>query len=74
MPELRDDAMNVDDRANEVQDALETTDQLHHDIARLKRLGIMTPRQDQVTQGQLDEIVATVTEKLAVEGVAEEKP
>jgi hypothetical protein len=31
-----------DNREAEVQDALDTTDQLHNDVSRLKRLGILS--------------------------------
>lgn len=56
-----------DDRRAEVQEALETTDQLHTDVSRLKRLGIMTLQESQVTQGQIDQISVSLTEKLPEE-------
>lgn len=63
-----------DDGMHEVEDALETTDQLHNDIVRLKRLGIMTSQEDQTAQEQLDEIVETLTEKLGEEAASDDQP
>lgn len=59
--------INDDDRMGEVQDALETTDQLHNDISRLKRLGIMTSQEGHDAHEQVDDIAETLSEKLPEE-------
>jgi len=65
---MQEDGMTEnDDREAEVQDALDTTDQLHNDISRLKRLSILTPEEDQQSKEHVDEIAQTLTEKLAQE-------
>ena len=56
--------MEKDDQTAEVEDALETTDQLHNDIARLKRVGIMTPEESQDAHEQVEHVEETLSEKL----------
>ena len=51
----------------EVEDALDTTDQLHMDVSRLKRLGILTPEEDQVAKQRIEEINETLAKKLPEE-------
>jgi hypothetical protein len=53
-----------DGRASEIQDTLDTTDQLHNDMARLKRLHILTPEEHDSSQRRIDDIVETLEEKL----------
>ncbi len=61
--------MQNDDDAlrGEVEDALETTDQMHTDISRLNRLGIMTSQEGHDAHEQVDGIAETLTEKLPEE-------
>lgn len=59
--------MNDEDRLGEVQDAIETTDQLHIDISRLKRLGILTSQEGHDAHEQVDDIAETLSEKLPEE-------
>jgi hypothetical protein len=59
-----DELIDEDDRVAEVEDALETTDHLHDDISRLKRLGIMSPKEGQDAHEKVDGIEETLTEKL----------
>jgi hypothetical protein len=60
--------MNEDDpRVGEIQDALETTDQLHNDVSRLKRLGIITPAEDRESKEHIAEVAETLTDKLPEE-------
>ena len=54
-------------QASEVQDALDTTDQLHSDMSRLKRLGIITPSEDRETKQHIDEVADTLKEHLPEE-------
>ena len=54
-------------RAAEIHDALETTDQLHNDISRLKRLGILSSEEDQENKAHIDDISEALTEKLPEE-------
>lgn len=56
--------MEKDDRAAEVEDALDTTDQLHNDIARLKRIGILAPEESQDAHEQVKHVEETLSEKL----------
>lgn len=56
-----------EERMGEVQDALETTDQMHNDISRLRRLGIMTSQEGHAAHHQIDDIADTLTEKLPEE-------
>jgi len=66
--ELEKDVLSDDDdRRSEVQDALETTDQMHTDISRLKRLGIMTSQEGHDAHDQIDDIAETLTDKLPAE-------
>jgi len=63
--EIQEDAMSDDDdRMVEVQEALDTTDQMHTDISRLKRLGIMSPQEGHDAHDQIDHIAETLTEKM----------
>jgi hypothetical protein len=53
-----------DYREGEVQDALDTTDQLHNDVSRLKRLGILSHQERETANEHIDEVAGTLTEKL----------
>jgi FtsZ-binding cell division protein ZapB len=51
----------------EVQDALDTTDQLHMDVSRLKRLGILSSEERETAKEHIDEVADKLTEKLPSE-------
>jgi hypothetical protein len=53
-----------DGRAAEIQDTLDTTDQLHNDLVRLKRLHIISGDEQQASQQHVDTIVEALEEKL----------
>ena len=57
----------TDGQSAEIHDALDTTDQLHNDISRLKRLGILTPEEDRANKEHVEKISDALTEKLPEE-------
>jgi hypothetical protein len=54
----------ADDRVAEIGETLDTTDQLHNDLVRLKRLNIISDEEQQVNQQHVDTIVEALEEKL----------
>jgi hypothetical protein len=56
-----------DQQEGEIRDALETTDQLHNDVSRLKRLGILSSQEGHVADEHVDRVADTLTEKLPEE-------
>ncbi len=53
-----------ENQAAEVRDALETVDQMHNDISRLKRLGILTNEENLVSKARIEEVSETLENKL----------
>jgi FtsZ-binding cell division protein ZapB len=51
----------------EVQDAVDTTDQLHMDVSRLKRFGILSSEERETAKEHIDEVADKLTEKLPSE-------
>lgn len=56
-----------DDRVVEIYEALDTTGQLHNDITRLRRRGILTPDETRETMAYVDRVAAALADKLPEE-------
>lgn len=54
-------------QAMEIQDALGACDELRVVLSRLKRLGLLSPEEDQEIRGNIENITSTLAEKLPEE-------
>jgi hypothetical protein len=57
-------ATSVIERVDDIEDALEACDEVHVVLARLKRLGLLSEREDREAEGYVQEIEGTLLRKL----------